>query len=552
MKTFKMSNSVFQRLSFFVRLLLIFFLIVGCDVAIQETNTTVFEPGVNPIAHDMGRKFNPAWSPDGKTIAYSVVRDTMKIKRYSLDGVELQDAGFILDNISGGEALSPDGKQFVYQSQSQNELWRYDLITGASEPMLKNWRGNFTALDWNGNWLAFRFEGYDSRNDYHYRRLFYMAADDSIALLIPDTTDFSNNNPSISPDGQKIAFSSVREKGFSRIYILDLTSTEITPLTSDSVNCYDPDWSPNGQAIVYEKRQYYTFGTVREIWLSNLVDTTHTQLTDSTDSATDPVWSPDGTKIAYDSGAIEIINLQGELLYRNNSVSVPRWYADSSSLITYESTREYSIETYSLGSANVNNFFSESNGFFVGLSWFPDGQNLAFIMNGSVYSVAKYDRFPERLVYLGSDVAVSPDGKWLAYNYSDVLYFLPLEQDDNVEKGTFIRSYSNAEWSPDGKFVICNSGSQLVVFSFDDGKLNVQYSISGAFINSAWSAGYTVAGEYIAAEGGGGIYIMRPDGSDQRFFIQNGSQPDWSPDGSKLVFVRDSQLYLANVFEELK
>jgi len=90
-------------------------------------------------------------------------------------------------------------------------------------------------------------------------------------------------DPSVSPDGKKIAFSSQRE-GFWDLYILDLQTSQ-----------YDgsPTWSPDGQWLAYES---YAKGNL-DIYL---LETAHPenaplQLTD--DSATDfsPRWMTGGT-----------------------------------------------------------------------------------------------------------------------------------------------------------------------------------------------------------------------------------------------------------------
>jgi len=47
----------------------------------------------------------------------------------------------------------------------------------------------------------------------------------------------------------------------------------------------------------------------------------------------------------------------------------------------------------------------------------------------------------------------------------------------------------------------------------------------------------------IAFVRGGDIYVVRRKGSPRRLI--RGAQPDWSPDGSKLVFVRDEDVYTA-------
>jgi len=70
------------------------------------------------------------------------------------------------------------------------------------------------------------------------------------------TNDFySDRDPSWSPDGNNIAFSSDRtsfgEEGFSNLFAYNLPSANIFYLTSGAHNDYSPEWSPDGQRIAF-------------------------------------------------------------------------------------------------------------------------------------------------------------------------------------------------------------------------------------------------------------------------------------------------------------
>ncbi|MEI8132083.1 MAG: hypothetical protein WCG34_06590 [Leptolinea sp.] len=99
-------------------------------------------------------------------------------------------------------------------------------------------------------------------------------------------------NPSVSPDGTKIAFSS-RRNGFWDIYILDLARSILLQLTDTLEFEGSPTWSPDGQWIAFEK---YTNGNF-DIFLS---DVTHPEkppmpLTDDPAADFSPAWMPGAT-----------------------------------------------------------------------------------------------------------------------------------------------------------------------------------------------------------------------------------------------------------------
>ena len=98
-------------------------------------------------------------------------------------------------------------------------------------------------------------------------------------------------NPAVSPDGSRIAFSAL-----GHIYTLDLAGKSIpVRLTRAAVGEYQPRWSPDGRSIVYVR---WTARKSGDIWR---VDTDGAQppvrLTTTTAYYTSPVFTPDGSRI---------------------------------------------------------------------------------------------------------------------------------------------------------------------------------------------------------------------------------------------------------------
>jgi len=99
-------------------------------------------------------------------------------------------------------------------------------------------------------------------------------------------------NPSISPDGTKIAFSS-RRHGFWDIYILDLKRSQLLQLTDTLEFEGSPTWSPDGQWIAFEK---YINGNF-DIFLSDVAHPEKPPMPLTDDPAADlsPAWMPGAT-----------------------------------------------------------------------------------------------------------------------------------------------------------------------------------------------------------------------------------------------------------------
>lgn len=134
-----------------------------------------------------------------------------------------------------------------------------------------------------------------SMNDGAYKHLFaYHPSYLAVTRLTSDAWD--DDSPAVSPDGNKIAFTSNRF-GTREIYILDLVSNTLTQMTNSSSFEGTLDWSPDGSYIIYDVYQNNCFDLV----IQSVTDQTEApiQLTDGTSNSFQPSWSPDGSEIAF-------------------------------------------------------------------------------------------------------------------------------------------------------------------------------------------------------------------------------------------------------------
>ena len=121
-------------------------------------------------------------------------------------------------------------------------------------------------------------------------------------------------NPTWSPDGAQIAFSAIRG-GFSDLYVVDLKTRAVRPLTSDPYADLHPSWSPDGRSIAFSTDRFtsslntLSFGEFR----LGLIDTASTRITElpSVTGAKniDPHWSADGASIYFIADAQGISNI---------------------------------------------------------------------------------------------------------------------------------------------------------------------------------------------------------------------------------------------------
>lgn len=207
--------------------------------------------------------------------------------------------------------------------------------------------------------------------------------------------------PSWSPDGSEIAFSAQVQVGKRRkdqsleLFIINGDGTSLTQLTNTpDFNENDPELSPAGDKIVFRGWPEGAELSEKDIWLMNADGTGLQNLTNSPGvSDTAPTWSPDGTQIAWASDDPNARGFQVFVMNADGSSPVqvtggkqncsPAWSPDGTR-IAFASGRDGNEEIYVLhldlpigdpgGEVNLsNNPASDGDP-----AWSPDGSKIAF------------------------------------------------------------------------------------------------------------------------------------------------------------------------------
>lgn len=244
----------------------------------------------------------------------------------------------------------------------------------------------------------------------------------------------------------------------------------------------------------------------------------------------------------------------------------------TSNLIVYSSHRTGSHDifiTNANGAANRRQLTFDEDLDQLGATWSPDGSKIAFygrdnyrsngdiyIMNADGTDVVNVTDSPNNDDLYPS---WSPDGTKLAFHSnqpSEVddsrdfeLYIYDLEE-ESISQLTFnsVEDFG-ADWSPDG--------TQIAFYSFDDGNAHIftinadgtdRQRLTPDNVQNARFPTWSPDGEQLAfhvnVNGFIQIYIINKDGSGTRPLLQvavNDSFPDWSRDGSKIIFQREQE-----------
>ncbi len=213
--------------------------------------------------------FAPAWSPNGKRIAYN--------------GIVVMNAdGSGVTRLAAGvePAWSPDGRKIAF-------AYDHDIYVmtarGTVTARLTHGEGDNGGPAWSPDGRKIAFVRRSGNFD------IYVVNPDGSALTRLTTDPAYEDDPAWSPNGTRIAFHRFGVGETPEIYVMRSDGSGQAPLANRAYGVA-PAWSPGGRRIAF------TDGGINvmradgsgQYWLT---------------SGTDPAWSPAGKKIAFSRGA---------------------------------------------------------------------------------------------------------------------------------------------------------------------------------------------------------------------------------------------------------
>jgi Tol biopolymer transport system component len=397
-----------------------------------------------------GLSFGGAWSPDGKTIAYTRGSELRLARSDGTEPRTLVTAG----GLPFAPRWSPDGKRLRYSVQDAetgaSTLWEVDADGRRPQPLLPGWKAapNPCCGSWTPDERYFVFTAAGNLWALREERGFFKKGRSEPVQLTFGPLRFGP--PAPSRDGKRLFAVGTQPRG--DLARLDARSGEFVPYLS-GLSADGVAFSKDGRWIAYA-----TFPE-GSLWRSRADGTERLQLTFPPFHAYLPSWSPDGKEILFFGGAasgpsyVYIIPAAG---------GAPR-----------RATKREQPETDA--------------------SWSPDGRQLVF---GSSPGFGETSTTSPNLVIRLLDLSTgrvsdlpgseglfsprfSPDGRHVAALSSESLRLMLFDFGAGKWTELYAGRLGYPSWSRDGRYVYFDTGSDVRRVRIADGHVEVVASLAG-------------------------------------------------------------------------
>ncbi|KAA2259576.1 amidohydrolase family protein [Solihabitans fulvus] len=349
----------------------------------------------------------PFWSPDGNRLVCLV--DGAALDVVELYGARHRVVDPVADTVLFGPTFAPDGQTLSYTRMRGpvTEVVVGGKAVTSGEDVFGfpvNWLGAETILYTADGRLRRRSLGsgqateipFEASVDYR-RRLDREPARDLFGTGEHQVRGIAG--PVLSPDGRQVAF-----RALNALWLLPIGGRP-RRIVADGFFNSDPDWSPDGTALVYASDRSGTAA----LWRFDVASGESTRLTDLPNGQLTPRWSPDGGRIAYQDsdGATWVLDLASgqsrKVLPALYQPGRPTWSPDGRTLAL----------------AAVKPFSRR----------FREGTSQILTVGLDSGTVAYQEPMPFRsLATRGDDGPVwSPDGRFLAFVVESMLWLAPVD-----------------------------------------------------------------------------------------------------------------------------
>jgi Tol biopolymer transport system component len=446
---------------------------------------------ITPLTSYVGFENLPAFSPDGKQIAFAWDGE----KKDNLDiYVKLVEAGtpHRLTTHPANDsfaAWSPDGSHIAFRrhTQESDTVYLIPSLSGPERkladifPRLLGYRagGDGLAYSLDGKFLAVPDK--NSAGEPFSIILISTETGEKRRLTSPPAGSLGDNSPVFSPDGRQLAFSRMSGQGVEDIYLMAADGGEPRRLTFDNRYIRDQDWTADGREIVFISEREGDSG----LWRVPVSGGAPERLMSAVGyNFAHLSISRRGNRLVYSQAFVDTNIWRVELASTKGKVSAPTMlisssksdsapqYAPEGKRITFRSDRSGRFEIWACEADGSNlvqltNFNGPQTG---SPSWSPDGRQIAFDArpegNPDIFVISAEGGRPRRLTEDPAEEIApcwSRDGRWIYFesNRSGSMQIWKMPADGGEARQLTNGGGSVAHESLDGRFLYYTRGRNV-------------------------------------------------------------------------------------------
>ena len=213
---------------------------------------------IEPLTSQDGWEAGPAFSPDGKSIAFSwrpslEAAPQIYLKRGN-DGTPVRITDVRAEGVAGPPAWSPDGERIAFKRvfQSSSAIFSMPSAGGEQKKLVDlKVTGLSNVIDWSPDGEQLAFSDLVSSSD---RRLaiysLNLRTGEKRRLTSPASVEFADWNPKFSPDGGTVAFKRVGGFWDDAMYTVAALGGEARRVTWERGGIAGHAWSRDGRSLI--------------------------------------------------------------------------------------------------------------------------------------------------------------------------------------------------------------------------------------------------------------------------------------------------------------
>jgi Tol biopolymer transport system component len=363
----------------------------------------------------------PAFSHNGKYLAYWCFRSE---DEFSLNSLALPDGQpKVLSHFAGsinGLTWSADDKKLIYARTTVEPfgLGEVTVANGSLRQLAFAGNAELPTVSPKGDKLAFTSFSVSAKSNIWRRDLLHPEA--PAVELVPSTR--AQDNARYSPDGKHIAFESHRSGVVTGVWISNEDGSNLVQISNPHDERCSPQWSPDGYRLAFDSLPRDR----SEIYVADVAERVPRKLVTNISDVIRPYWSRDGKWIYFRSSEVGRAGL-----YRcpaSGGDAVPL----SKDIDAYEANESSDGRTVYFTSRGVLKRVavpvhpgteSAVEGLPSTLHWTVSAGGIYFVPDDAARSVRYFDFGSKQIRPLfevdkdfGAGLSVSPDGRWMLYS----------------------------------------------------------------------------------------------------------------------------------------